>query len=69
MHNALWNREALSGGEFDSPILQVDCEMTFNNIEEMEAATGTIDDNTFIIQVRKETESLKQLILELRTRI
>jgi hypothetical protein len=38
--------------DFDNPYRQA----TFRNPEEMKAAIGTIDDNSFIVQVRKETE-------------
>jgi len=49
--------------DYDNPYRQA----TFRNEEEMKAAIGTIDDNSFIVQVRKETEdykkSLKQALL------
>lgn len=38
---------------------------TFRNQAEMNAALGTIDENSFIIQVRKETEIFKQIAAEL----
>lgn len=41
---------------------------TFRNSEEMKAAIGTIDDNSFIIQVRKETEDFKILIKDILRR-
>ncbi|MCA1756396.1 MAG: DUF4954 family protein, partial [Bacteroidales bacterium] len=35
---------------------------TFRNSEEMTAALGTIDENSFIIQVRDETEELRKVV-------
>ncbi len=35
---------------------------TFRNAEEMKAAIGEVDDNSFIVQVRKETEEYKKKI-------
>lgn len=35
---------------------------TFRNEDEMNAAIGTIDDNSFIIQVRKETEEFEKFV-------
>jgi len=39
---------------------------TFRNQAEMTAAIGTIDENSFIVQVRKETEEYKQLVVEVK---
>lgn len=41
---------------------------TFRNKEEMTAAIGTIDDNSFIVQVRKETEAYKTKVESIRNR-
>ena len=41
---------------------------TFRNNEEMIAAIGVIDDNSFVKQVRKETEEFKQQIAEILKR-
>lgn len=35
---------------------------TFRNAEEMSAALGTIDENSFIVQVRDETEELRKMV-------
>ena len=42
--------------DFENPFRQA----TFRNDEEMAATIGTIDDNSFVQQVRKETEEYKQ---------
>jgi hypothetical protein len=34
----------------------------------MKAAIGTIDDNSFIIQVRKETDDFKKLVNDIKSR-
>jgi len=44
--------------DFDNPFRQA----TFRNAEEMAATVGTIDDNSFVKQVRQETEQFKQRI-------
>jgi hypothetical protein len=44
--------------DYDNPYRQA----TFRNEEEMRAAIGTIDDNSFIIQVRKETEEYEKRV-------
>ena len=41
---------------------------TFRNPDEMKAAIGTIDDNSFIIQVRKETDDFKKLVSDIKGR-
>jgi hypothetical protein len=46
--------------DYDNPYRQA----TFRNEEEMRAAIGTIDDNSFIVQVRKETEEYKRRVKE-----
>jgi hypothetical protein len=50
--------------DYDNPYRQA----TFRNKEEMKAAIGTIDDNSFIVQVRKETEDLKKLVKTLKNK-
>jgi hypothetical protein len=50
--------------DYDNPFRQA----TFRNPEEMKAAIGTIDDNSFIIQVRKETSDFKKLIADIKSR-
>jgi hypothetical protein len=48
--------------DFDNPFRQT----TFRNVQEMKAGFGTIDENSFIVQVRKETldfEALAEKIL------
>jgi len=42
---------------------------TFRNDEEMKAAIGTIGDNSFIVQVRKETEEMKTFVEEVRKKL
>lgn len=39
---------------------------TFRNMEEMTAAIGTIEDNSFIVQVRQETEDLKKTVKKIK---
>ena len=43
--------------DFDNPFRQC----TYRNAEEMTATTGTIDDNSFVKLVRKETEKFKKM--------
>ena len=50
--------------DFDNPFRQT----TFRNSDEMKAAFGTIDENSFIVQVRKETEEFINLVEEIRHR-
>jgi hypothetical protein len=50
--------------DFDNPFRQT----TFRNPEEMTAALGSLDSNSFIVQVRKETEDFKKLTEELKGR-
>jgi hypothetical protein len=50
--------------DFDNPFRQ----STFRNKDEMRAAHGTIDDNSFIVQIRKETEEFIILTEELKKR-
>ena len=51
--------------DYDNPFRRA----TFRNDEEMKAAIGTIDDNSFIVQVRKETAEMKKFIEEVEKRI
>ena len=44
--------------DFDNPFRQA----TYRNLDEMTAAIGTIEDNSFVRQVRQETEQYKQLV-------
>ncbi len=46
--------------DYDNPFRKA----TFRNLEEMNATIGTIDDNSFIVQVRKETEDFNKHIKE-----
>ena len=50
--------------DFDNPFRRT----TFRNAEEMTAALGTLDKNSFIVQVRKETEDFKKVVEELKIR-
>ena len=50
--------------DFDNPYRQ----STFRNMAEMQAAFGTIEDNSFIVQVRKETEEFEIQVEEIRKR-
>jgi hypothetical protein len=50
--------------DYDNPYRQA----TFRNPEEMKAAIGTIDDNSFIVQVRKETEEFKKRVKTLKNK-
>jgi hypothetical protein len=50
--------------DYDNPFRQA----TFRSPEEMTAAIGTIDDNSFIVQVRKETEDFRKLVAEIKSR-
>jgi hypothetical protein len=50
--------------DYDNPFRRA----TFRNNEEMIAAIGVIDDNSFVKQVRNETEEFKQQIVEILKR-
>jgi hypothetical protein len=41
---------------------------TFRNMAEMKAAIGTVEENSFIVQVRKETEDFEILAEEIKKR-
>ena len=49
--------------DFDNPFRQA----TYRNTEEMTAAIGIIDDNSFVKQVRAETDQFKQVVAEIVT--
>ncbi|MBN2480110.1 MAG: DUF4954 family protein, partial [Bacteroidales bacterium] len=42
---------------------------TFRNMDEMTAAIGTIEDNSFIVQVRQETKDLKKLVMNIKKQL
>jgi hypothetical protein len=48
--------------DYDNPFRQ----STFRNKAEMKAAIGTVEDNSFILQVRKETDDLKHFVEEIK---
>jgi hypothetical protein len=48
--------------DFENPFRQ----LTYRNIEEMTAAIGTIEDNSFVKQVRKETQAFKEALEEIK---
>jgi hypothetical protein len=50
--------------DYDNPYRQT----TFRNIDEMKAATGTVEENSFIVQVRQETEDFEKRIEEIKKR-
>jgi len=50
--------------DYENPFRQA----TYRNAEEMTAAIGTIDDNSFVKQVRQETEEFRKSIEEVRKR-
>jgi len=50
--------------DYDNPFLQ----STFRNMDEMTAAIGTIEENSFIIKVRLETEDFEILTEEIKKR-
>jgi len=50
--------------DYDNPFRQA----TYRNMDEMTAAIGTIDENSFIIHVKQETEDFKLLAEEIRKR-
>jgi hypothetical protein len=50
--------------DYDNPFRQ----STFRNEDEMKAAIGTIEDNSFILQVREETEAMKKEVAAIRNR-
>lgn len=50
--------------DYDNPFRQA----TFRNADEMKAAIGTIDDNSFIVQVKHETAEFEKLVRKVRNR-
>lgn len=50
--------------DYDNPFRQ----STYRNMDEMTAAIGTIDENSFIIHVKQETEAFKRQAEELKKR-
>jgi hypothetical protein len=50
--------------DYDNPYRQT----TFRNMAEMKAAIGTVEENSFIIQVRQETEDFEKLTEEIKKR-
>jgi hypothetical protein len=50
--------------DFDNPFKMT----TFRNQDEKNAGLGNLDENSFIIQIRKETEEFKVLALEMKKR-
>jgi Domain of unknown function (DUF4954) len=50
--------------DFDNPYRKT----TFRNTDEMKAAFGTVEENSFIVQVRKETEEFEILAEEIKNR-
>jgi hypothetical protein len=50
--------------DFDNPFRQ----MTFRNPEEMKAVMGTAEDNSFVKQVRQDTELFRELVESVRKR-
>lgn len=50
--------------DYDNPYRKI----TFRNDEEMKSAIGTVDENSFIIQVREETSEMHKRVMEIRKR-
>jgi hypothetical protein len=50
--------------DYDNPFRQA----TYRNNKEMIAAIGTVDDNSFIVQVRQETEDIIKIIEDMKNR-
>jgi hypothetical protein len=50
--------------DFENPFRKI----TYRNTAEMKAATGTIEDNSFVKQVRKETDDFKKLTAKIKSR-
>jgi len=51
--------------DFDNPFKMT----TFRNKDEMIAAFGTVDENSFIIQVRQETEDFIKLAEKIKRKL
>ncbi|MDD5459199.1 MAG: DUF4954 family protein [Phycisphaerae bacterium] len=50
--------------DFDNPYRQ----MTYRNMDEMTAVIGTVDDNSFVKQVKGETETFRKIVEEVKKR-
>ena len=50
--------------DYDNPFRQA----TYRNMDEMTAAIGTIDENSFILHVKQETEDFKLQAEEIKKR-
>ena len=50
--------------DYDDPFRRI----TFRNAEEMKAVLGTAEDNSFVKQVRQETEAFKQRVAAVEAR-
>ena len=50
--------------DYDNPFRQ----STFRNAEEMKAVLGTAEDNSFVKQVRQETEVFKRQVASVKAR-
>ncbi len=50
--------------DYENPFRQA----TYRNMEEMTAAIGTVEDNSFVKQVRSETEEFKKTVEEIKKR-
>ncbi|MHC4265422.1 MAG: DUF4954 family protein, partial [Planctomycetota bacterium] len=50
--------------DFDNPFRQA----TYRNMEEMTAAIGTIEDNSFVKQVQEETEAFRKAVEEVKNK-
>ena len=51
--------------DYDNPFRHI----TYRNMDEMKATIGTVDDNSFILQVKRETKDFKAFIGKIKTRI
>lgn len=51
--------------DFDNSFRQA----TYRNMDEMKATIGTIDDNSFVLQLRKETEAFRKFVSGIKQRI
>jgi NDP-sugar pyrophosphorylase family protein len=51
--------------DFDNPYRQT----TFRNMDELKAAFGNVDENSFIVQVRRETEDFEIQVEEMKRRL
>jgi NDP-sugar pyrophosphorylase family protein len=51
--------------DFDNPFRKA----TYRNVEEMTATAGTIEDNSFVKQVRKETDDFKKTLEDVKKKV